>query len=339
MNFLYYIDNVLMSDQTFLIKSDTWRPMTFFYPAEYNVYGNEMAPRITYRYVDGNWQKQYKFYDYLGSERFTVLASGQVINYKQYSAYGETLLDTLGFARQGYIGKEKDVENNLGDHGVRKYDTETGRFNSADMLWEKFYGWNLYQYCFNNPIRYYDRNGLMPGDPFNDVKSAVLDFAVIYNGVSILEDREYSSRLYSFKSNDGNIYYSYTEPNIGTSGYVYYPQVPDFTKDAGVVHTHAAYDPNLSTWSTPFGGKDVNIHLSNGDLYNAQYDHKSPVWGIFPNGKIEMWDPKNPLKLNKISSPFFLPCDVNAPKRDGNQNTVNDLKNQTDFLIKQLPKE
>jgi hypothetical protein len=32
--------------------------------------------------------------------------------------------------RQSYIGKEKEPENNLGDHGVRKYDYETGRFNS-----------------------------------------------------------------------------------------------------------------------------------------------------------------------------------------------------------------
>ena len=52
----------------------------------------------------------------------------------KYSAFGETTLDTLGVTRQGYFGKEKDVENNLGDHGVRKYDYETGRFNSIDPL-------------------------------------------------------------------------------------------------------------------------------------------------------------------------------------------------------------
>ena len=33
--------------------------------------------------------------------------------------------------------KEKDVENGLGDHGVRKYDSEIGRFTTIDMLCEK----------------------------------------------------------------------------------------------------------------------------------------------------------------------------------------------------------
>lgn len=71
-----------------------------------------------------------------------------------------TTLDTLGVTRQGYIGKEKDVENGLGDHGVRKYDYETGRFNSIDPLWEKYYGWSPYQYCMNNPVINIDPTGL-----------------------------------------------------------------------------------------------------------------------------------------------------------------------------------
>ncbi|MBX3044830.1 MAG: hypothetical protein KF896_14050 [Ignavibacteriae bacterium] len=62
-------NSINLSDYTYMSAPEPWRPTTFFYPAEYNVYGNEQAPRITYKYVDGNWQKQYKFYDYLGSER------------------------------------------------------------------------------------------------------------------------------------------------------------------------------------------------------------------------------------------------------------------------------
>ncbi|MBX3043274.1 MAG: RHS repeat-associated core domain-containing protein [Ignavibacteriae bacterium] len=169
-----------------------------------------------HQYVDGNWQKQYKFYDYLGSLRFTMKENGTLLNFKQYeafgettldtlgvtrqgiqkltidnekltmnrqenienytigncqlsilncqllkyAAFGETTLDTLGVTRQGYIGKEKDVENNLGDHGVRKYDYETGRFNSIDPLWEKYFGWTPYQYCMNNPIWAKDWDGM-----------------------------------------------------------------------------------------------------------------------------------------------------------------------------------
>ncbi|MBX3043916.1 MAG: hypothetical protein KIT33_08615 [Candidatus Kapabacteria bacterium] len=74
-------------------------------------------------------------------------------NFKQYAAFGEQTLDTLGVTRQGYIGKEKDVENNLGDHGVRKYDPITGRFNSIDPLFEKYYGWSPYQKIGNKIIQ------------------------------------------------------------------------------------------------------------------------------------------------------------------------------------------
>ena len=125
-------NTIILSDFTYLGKIEQWRPTTFFYPVEYNVYGNEQAPKMTYKYINGQWQKQYKIYDYLGSLRYTMSDVGQVMNYKTYEPYGGTMLDTLGVTRQSYIGKEKDVESSLGDHGVRKYDYETGRFNSID---------------------------------------------------------------------------------------------------------------------------------------------------------------------------------------------------------------
>ena len=36
------------------------------------------------------------------------------MNKDHYIFFGETTLDTMGVTRQGYIGKEKDVENGLG---------------------------------------------------------------------------------------------------------------------------------------------------------------------------------------------------------------------------------
>jgi hypothetical protein len=39
--------------------------------------------------------------------------------------------------RQGFIGKERDLESNLADHGTRKYDYLTGRFTSTGSLWER----------------------------------------------------------------------------------------------------------------------------------------------------------------------------------------------------------
>jgi hypothetical protein len=45
------------------------------------------------------------------------------------------MLDTLALSSQGYIDKEKDIQNLLGDHGIRKYDYETDRFNLIGSLY------------------------------------------------------------------------------------------------------------------------------------------------------------------------------------------------------------
>lgn len=57
-----------------------------------------------------------------------------------------------------YIGKEKDTESNLGDHGVRKYDSDLGRFLCPDAMWEKYISYTPYQYAGNDPINKVDWN-------------------------------------------------------------------------------------------------------------------------------------------------------------------------------------
>ena len=51
---------------------------------------------------------------------------------------------------QGFIGKERDFESNLADHGAHKYDYLTDRFTSTGPLWEKYLGLTAYQYAGNN---------------------------------------------------------------------------------------------------------------------------------------------------------------------------------------------
>ncbi|MDC1068122.1 hypothetical protein OAQ99_03065 [Candidatus Kapabacteria bacterium] len=61
--------------------------------------------------------------------------------------------------RDNWVGKEKDKENGLGDHGVRKYDHLIGRFNSIDPLWGNYLDVSPYMYSANNPIFIKDVNG------------------------------------------------------------------------------------------------------------------------------------------------------------------------------------
>ncbi len=65
----------------------------------------------------------------------------------------------LGISREGWIGKEADRESELGDFGVRKYAYRSGRFLQPEPLWEQYYGWSVYQYGMNNPLRFEDRRG------------------------------------------------------------------------------------------------------------------------------------------------------------------------------------
>ena len=103
-----------------------------------------------------------------------------------------------------FIGKEKDIESNLGDFGVRKYDNEIGRFTSIDPLWEKYYSWTPYHYCSNNPVSFLDVTG-----------SVVI--AADENAIkAIVNSVEQKFRANIGFSDNGTVYFKETtgEPNV-----------------------------------------------------------------------------------------------------------------------------
>ena len=105
----------------------------------------------------------YHYYlkDHLGNNRVVISHSGAVEQTTHYYPYGGTFSSSTTGQPYKYNGKELDTHNGLNwyDYGARHYDPAIARWTAQDPLAEKYYGWNQYNYCLNNPFRYYDPDG------------------------------------------------------------------------------------------------------------------------------------------------------------------------------------
>lgn len=148
----------------------------------FNLYGDDLVGRVNVtwgvpiRLTDENGQpsisnlpsydRYYYLKDHLGNIIETVSESGDVVNKQYYYPYGGYIPNTSyadgGVANNKYkfTGKERDNETNYDYFGARFYDSEIGRWTSVDPKAEKYPGWSPYNYCMDNPIKYYDPNGM-----------------------------------------------------------------------------------------------------------------------------------------------------------------------------------
>ncbi len=123
-----------------------------------------------------------------------------------------------------YNGKEeqrKEFSDGSGldwlDYGARMYDTQIGRWNHIDPLADKMRRWSPYVYCFDDPTRFMDPDGLKPHEAYRTPNDAALAWAGDYLATSILNGREFGSSIYSFKVGK-ETYYSYNEATMGPPG-------------------------------------------------------------------------------------------------------------------------
>ncbi|MEZ0006845.1 RHS repeat-associated protein [Flavobacterium sp. 28YEA47A] len=159
-----------------------------------------------------------------------------------------------------------------------------------------------------------------PDAQFISIDGAALDFAVMYNGVSIINKVELGSAIYSIGG-----YYSYTIPtgslykykNGQVNGTTYgidfgMADVPAGAELSGFVHTHANYEnPDDNNFSSFDKGP-----ASNGVMFRGN-KVKVPVYVVTPSGELMVRD-----VYHGEAGPKMRPSNVNI----GNQLIPNDPK-------------
>lgn len=110
--------------------------------------------------------KQYHYYlkDHQGNNRVVVSSTGTVEETNHYYPFGGVFAGSGNVQPYKYNGKEYNERKGLDwyDYGARQYDATIGRFTTVDPMAEKYYSYNPYTYCFNNPVKYVDVDGKIP---------------------------------------------------------------------------------------------------------------------------------------------------------------------------------
>ena len=128
-------------------------------------------PGYAYMYISNEQVKQT---DVFFDDVAMTLTPGGVVQGQDYYPFGLTF---NSYSRENsltnkylYNGKEMQNDLNLGlyDYIARQYDPVLGRFTSVDPAAGLMRKYSPYSYSFDNPIRFTDPDGMVPGDFLNE---------------------------------------------------------------------------------------------------------------------------------------------------------------------------
>ena len=258
----------------------------------YNGYLSQILVDGGYISFNGSTPTYYYYLkDHLGSNRVTMRTNGTVVNVSHYYPFGGLFGESTGISDMAYKYNGKEFERLIGldwyDYGARHMDCM--RFTTMDPMAEKYYNVSPYAYCLNNPVKFCDLEGTDPGDYFESMDLAALDFGKFYNDKSIRKNKEFSSNIYKTKDSWGNTVFSYTIPNEGENDESIPTEegMPQGSKVVARVHSHGSWDKDYVN-----SAGDGNEIFSESDKKVYQ---RLQIYGYVstPKGKMLKWDPND----------------------------------------------
>ena len=112
-----------------------------------------------------NSQSRFYWFDHGSNTRALLDANGNIVSRGAYTAWGAPLSAGLTpntpFGWKGRMGAYQDTETGLVRMGARYYAKSLGRFVSRDPSGFGA-GPNLYAYCWDDPVNFFDPDGLSP---------------------------------------------------------------------------------------------------------------------------------------------------------------------------------
>ncbi|WP_415782698.1 RHS repeat-associated core domain-containing protein, partial [Flavobacterium jumunjinense] len=271
-----------------------------------------------------------------------------------------------------YNGKELQTELglNMYDMDMRDYDPAIGRWVNQDPI--VHFGMSPYSAFDNNPVFWADPSGADsempswmqdawnnsgsgtthwvnngngefkkakqnkklggPGFDFDSIDTAAIDFAMQYNGISIINKTELGAAIYKKKNGK----YSYTSPkgqvvysksakkNKGTVYPILFglDDVPDFAELAGLIHTHGDEDDPGDNKLQSDSGDTAPAQFGGGIDFRGKRGVRIPVYLVTPNGQLFVHDVYqkggSPIRSTKKNI-----GGVNIPSQPGSTGRVN----------------